>query len=139
MGDRINVKVVFRKEGTRKRPQSIYLYNQWIGEMMPEVVRQALARKQRWDQPSYLCRIIFSEMIRRGRHDGQVSGEEFQLQYLGEETGHGISPYETAAGDRPTITVDTSKQTVEVNKRTFSFAAYIKMTAEEVTSVHLND
>jgi len=89
MGDRANIAVQVRGE-------RVYLYTHWNGYDLPETVRRALARKQRWDDAPYLTRIIFCEMVR---------GEET------EESGFGIS---TQLGDNsyPLIVVDVAAQTV---------------------------
>jgi len=75
----------------------IYLYTHWGAEELEETLRQALLRgRDRWSDPEYLARVIFSEMI--------------QDEVL-ETTGYGIAPY---PGDEeyPTIEVDLEKQTV---------------------------
>lgn len=73
MGDRGNVEMVY--EGEKK----IYLYTHWNGSELPGIVRSALIRgKDRWDDPAYLARIIFCEMIQDSVLD---------------ETGYGIAPY----------------------------------------------
>ena len=90
MGDRANV--IVRDEYGKQ----VVLYTHWRGEKTPELVRQALARKQRWDDPSYLARIIFCTML--GKDD------------LDKETGFGIAP--EASADGKTIVVDCGTQTV---------------------------
>lgn len=43
----------------------IYLYQHYDGYNLPNTVRDALKRgKDRWDDPEYLARIVFCEMIR---------------------------------------------------------------------------
>ena len=68
------------KMSTRSQVQmlneGIFLYQHMDGYMLPEIVQSALAKKVRWDDPEYLTRIIFSEMIK-----GFIDGE----------TGYGIS------------------------------------------------
>ena len=70
MGDRVNVQIV---DGGKR----VNLYSHWGGSDMPETVRVALAKRQRWTDGAYLARIIFCTMIA-----GDVDGE----------TGFGISP-----------------------------------------------
>ena len=73
MGNRRNVELKY-ESGAK-----IYLYTHWGGTELPSIVSRALERgKDRWDNESYLARIIFSEMTQR---------EEMSL------TGYGISPY----------------------------------------------
>lgn len=42
----------------------IYLYTHWGAYELKNVVRKAISRMERWSDPDYLARIIFSEMIR---------------------------------------------------------------------------
>lgn len=92
MGDRANVVL---HEAADKR---VFLYTHWGGSHLPETVRVALARRQRWDDPSYLGRIVFSEMI----------GDEETLKM---ETGFGIS---ATVGDNsyPYLVIDAEKQEI---------------------------
>ena len=81
MGDRANV--LLKQEGTE-----IYLYTHSAGTELPEIVRNAMARsaaKNRYDDPAYLNRIIFSYIIK-----DVVFGE----------TGFGISPRPLDGEDR---------------------------------------
>lgn len=56
MGDRAQVYI---------EDEKVYLYTHWEGNRLPEIVGNALARKQRWDDPEYLARIIFSGMTKK--------------------------------------------------------------------------
>lgn len=53
MGDRANVYI--REDQTH----GIYLYTHWGSSELPETVRTALARHERWSDTPYLARIIF--------------------------------------------------------------------------------
>ena len=66
MGDRGHVLI---------EDNGVYLYSHWGASELVEIVKKALARRLRWDDPEYLARIIFCEMVK-----GQES----------EETGFGI-------------------------------------------------
>lgn len=90
MGDRANVYV---HEGDAP---GVYLYTHNGGSGLPDTVRTALAREQRWHDDPYLARIIFSTMI-----EGDVSGE----------TGYGISAVPFSGG---LIDVDVATQQVTV-------------------------
>ena len=57
------------------KDESIYLYTHWQGSNLINIVREALSRKQCWDDPEYLARIVFSTMTKG---------------YEDEETGFGI-------------------------------------------------
>lgn len=76
----------------------VYLYSHWGGDdvSLMKVMEKALSRKQRWTDPSYLARIIFSTMIK-----DDINGE----------TGYGIAGH--SFGEN-TITVDTCDQTVQM-------------------------
>jgi hypothetical protein len=58
MGDRAQVKVVTNYG-------DVYLYTHWYGHKLKKTVAKALDRgRDRWNDPEYLTRIIFSEMIK---------------------------------------------------------------------------
>ena len=80
----------------------VFLYTHWGAEHLEDTLRAALIRgRDRWDDPPYLARIIFSEMI--------------QDEVL-EETGYGIAPY-VMDDEFPTIEVDLENRTV--NRQSF--------------------
>ena len=106
MGDRGNV--IFKYQDGNK----IYFYTHWGGSSLKETVRQALIRgKERWQDESYLARIVFCEML--DTEQGQDSLEDL--------TGLGIAPYEVD-NENPLVTVDTKAQTVNG----IPFSDYIK-------------
>lgn len=86
MGDRGNIVV---RQAPKTNRDDVWFYGHWSGYQLEETVRTALARNARWDDPSYLARIIFND---------------FQGDNRG-ETGFGIS---TTIGDNsyPIIVVD---------------------------------
>jgi hypothetical protein len=91
MGDRANVYV---HEGDEP---DVYLYTHWSGYNLPETVRTALQRGAgRWNDPQYLTRIVFCEMI----------GDDTQST-----TGFGISAF-VGDGDDRIVDVDTKGGTV---------------------------
>ena len=91
MGMRRNIALDYGDE------RKIYLYTHWGAEALEDVLRDALIRGQsRWDDPPYLARIIFSEMIRDDVLD---------------TLGYGIAPY-VMDDEFPTIEVDLGKRTV---------------------------
>lgn len=113
MGDRANIYV---HEGDRP---GVYLYTHWSGTELPESVRQSLKRgEERWDDPPYLTRILFSGMVPLGDWDGL--------------TGYGISTV-LGDGDDRIVDVDTEAQVVTLRERygrenvkPFTFAEYTK-------------
>ena len=91
MGDRANVAV--QDHGKR-----VYLYTHWDGYELPELVRMALARRQRWNDAPYLTRILFCTLVAGAEKD---------------ETGFGIST-EICDNEHPIIIVDCDKQIVTI-------------------------
>lgn len=96
MGMRQNIELNY-DEG-----KPIYIYSHWSGgedinnSPLAKKLRTALARKERYDDHSYLARIIVSEVLKE-----DIDGE----------TGYGIAPYPIDE-EFPTIKVDFSRKTV---------------------------
>lgn len=112
MGDRANI-VVIQPHGPLaegEQPPMIYLYTHWDGSDLARILKAALSRgKDRWDDPPYLTRIIFCQMIQ-----GDVEGL----------TGFGIST-ELCDNERPLLYVDSNTQSVLIGDRAWPFAQYI--------------
>lgn len=89
MGDRGNIVV-------KMDPAPVYLYSHWRGSDLKEVLRRALAKRWRWTDESYLCRIIGCELWK---------GHEAT------ETGFGISTY-APDNEHALLVVDCGAQTV---------------------------
>jgi hypothetical protein len=113
MGMRQNIALHFKDKEyghSSKIPQVIYIYSHWDGEegMSPLKLKlkKALGKKWRWEDDSYLSRIIVSEVFK-----DDIDGE----------TGYGIAPYPIDE-DFPTIHVDLKNQTVDG----ISFEEFIK-------------
>jgi len=104
MGDRANVLV-------KSSDGNVYLYTHWGGSELPQVVRRALAKKWRWDDASYLARIIFCEMLGLSNFD--------------KETGFGISPI-IGDGENRVIEIDVDRQSVTIYPTTMTFPEFIK-------------
>lgn len=113
MGDRANI---FMKDSDDR---GVYFYTHWAGTELPKDLRDALARRDRWDDYQYLSRIVFCQMI---AHD--VSGS----------TGYGISPYCGDGSDRVLI-VDVDNRTVAFSNKLWSFDEYANMSDEETSKV----
>lgn len=60
MGDRAQV---FMKD------EGVYLYTHWGAPGLVKTVQRALARRERWNDPEYLARIIFCEMVKGEEHE----------------------------------------------------------------------
>lgn len=64
MGDRANIVVRDAWPDDLGDREAVFLYTHWNGTELPETLRRALARRECWDDPTYLARILFSEMTR---------------------------------------------------------------------------
>lgn len=129
MGERSNVRMLY------DTGDEIFFYTHWGGEQLPYIVQEALAYNKRWNDPSYLSRIIFSRMI-----------EDDILGF----TGYGISPYIVDHDNYwSIITVDTENKRIlfysrndpETNRYEWSFEEYIELRPEEIAEAYfiLND
>jgi uncharacterized surface protein with fasciclin (FAS1) repeats len=104
MGDRANVCV-------KEKGEMVYLYTHWSGAELPEIVREALASPQgraRWDDASYLTRIIFSHMVK---------------DHIDGETGYGIWSSIGDGTDR-VVLVAVDEKKVFVNEAEYSFSEF---------------
>jgi hypothetical protein len=117
MGDRGNIVI-------RDRGDDVWLYTHWRGSDIAEVVAEALALKQRWDDPAYLARIIA---------DVLWGGQERST------TGFGIS---CCMGDNehPILVVDCDTQKVHTVPEKFTKDGKLpKELPESVQSVPFAD
>ena len=89
MGDRGQIHI---------KDSGVWLYTHWGATELPDILRRALARKQRWSDDEYLARIIFSEMIR---------------DEINEETGYGIGKGQHTDVNR-VLEVDCQNQQVKM-------------------------
>jgi len=121
MGDRANIYI--KQEG--RKDEGIYLYTRSGGSGLPFVLQGALKRgESRWNDESYLARIIFCEMIQTRVMD---------------ETGYGISIY-PPDNEYPLLVVDCASQEVSVSdcpyngeeRKKTKFADFVKLTEEEI-------
>ena len=106
MGDRGNLVMV---ESTGKE---IYFYTHWDGYNLPSILQAALKRgKGRWEDETYLARIILSEMIQHSVLDN---------------TGYGISTYETDKNHANIYVKSTTKQ-VMWKDQIWSFQEFVNL------------
>jgi hypothetical protein len=76
MGDRANIAI---RDSFVKDPgphEAVFLYSHWGGSELPQTLHAALSKRWRWNDESYLARIVLDTMTGRGH---------------GQETGYGIS------------------------------------------------
>ncbi len=105
MGDRGNIAIQYCDDKT------IYFYSHWLGTELRQILANALARgAERWEDESYLARIIFSEMIQDD---------------IKSVTGFGIAPYEVDP-EHKTIVVNPREQTIECDDSVFTFEEFIE-------------
>ena len=95
MGDR--AQVVVRRYGSKSDTDGVFLYTHSGGYCLAEAVQAALARKVRWDDPEYLTRIIFCQMVKGAEAD---------------ECGFGIGLGVHGDIEHPLIVVDPANQRV---------------------------
>lgn len=119
MGDRGNIAIV--QEAHEGKRALIYLYSHWGGTGMTATLQAALKRgKSRWDDPAYLARIIFCEMIR---------GQEQELNGFGISNG-------ICDNEHPILYVDPDAETVSLgtaeSDRGLSFADFCALDADAI-------
>jgi len=127
MGDRGNIAIQYETynaaTGKWDGESTIYLYTHWKGFDLPFILKNSLSKKWRWDDPAYLARIIFCDMIKG---------------FEGDETGFGIAPY-VCDENYPTIFVNVAKKTVTILNRSWSFSEYIEaLDKEQLSTIILN-
>lgn len=102
---------IFITEGKNEesKEEGVYLYAHSAGSELARMVRKALSRKQRWDDPPYLARIIFCEMVKG---------------YEDQESGFGISALQWDSA-KPIIVVDSENREISFcNPRKFDQWAF---------------
>ena len=105
MGDRRNIKMDMGGG-------EVYFYTHWGGSELPKVLASALSRgKSRWDDTSYLARIIFCEMVKN-----EIEGT----------TGYGID-YQEGDKNQSTIVVDCKNQHVILEGVEIDFNLFIEV------------
>jgi hypothetical protein len=104
MGDRNYIKIEESKGG------KIYFYTHWSGSELENILADALDRgRSRWNDESYLARIIFCEMVKN--------------DILG-ETSFGISTWEPDT-EYPEIIVHMNDLTVSIKGKSYKFQEFI--------------
>jgi hypothetical protein len=123
MGDRRNVIVT----ASDTAEAQVALYTHWSGSELPQTVASALDRaRDRWDDPTYLTRVIFSEMIKAESSDDVIEA-------LMSTTGLGIeailpgSENYCEASPGYDLYVDVKAQTVyDGDETTYSFERFVE-------------
>ena len=97
MGDRSNI-VIEQHDGNR-----VWLYGHWMGEDSINVVRDTLAKRERWSDAPYLARMLFARMTQGSPNSS---------------TGYGISTY-MCDNEYPVIVLNPATQTVVLEDAPF--------------------
>lgn len=83
MGDRAYI-LVLDNHSPRHPVSGVYFYCQQGGRDLPILLQQVLARRQRWDVPAHLSRMIFNAMT-RGKEESDmgfgISSTPFETEY----------------------------------------------------------
>ena len=96
MGCRGTIEIWNNGAAPKDEERPVVLYTHWGAKEMEDDLRDVLSRKQRWNDPSYLSRMIFNRMT---RHD--TDGE----------TGYGILTVNVGDAEVE-IVVDCNRQEV---------------------------
>jgi len=72
MGCRGTIEVWENGDAPKSEERPVVLYTHWGAREMEDDLRDVLSRKLRWNDPSYLSRMIFSRMIRNDI-DGELN------------------------------------------------------------------
>lgn len=113
MGDRANIH--FKDD---KDTNGVFFYTHWAGTELPATLQAALQHNERWDDPQYLSRIIFCEMV------GNDAGF----------TGYGISSV-IGDGEGRVLVVDADAQTISYGKQSWTFDEYVALSADAIAEV----
>ena len=88
----------------------LYLITHDYGSTLHRILRNSIRRAfQVWDRPSYIAKVIFSDMIHN--HEKEIYGFEIT-------TKNNIIP------DFRDITINTKEKTVKLRKKAYSFEKY---------------
>lgn len=107
MGDRRDVVFEFGEGKT------VVLYSHWQGSTLQETLAEALnsnAARSRYGDPSYLCRILISQII----------GEQWEGAL-----NWGISPEPCGDAQHDPIVVDLVTRQVRIGTKCWSFLAFV--------------
>jgi hypothetical protein len=116
MGDRASIELVYPREGS-KGERSIWLYTHWGATDLPTTLFDVLDKRERWDDESYLARMIASAIFdNAGIHDS---------------TGAGISPeytdgvaWQVHLGDH-TVTQPGNWRDERATGKTYTFEEFL--------------
>lgn len=114
MGERGNIVVHFDEE------HEVWFYTHWRGYDIQHIVQYALKRGQdRWDDPPYLARIIFSSLF-------CYNGEDINYIWdnLTSLTGFGIY-FQEVDNNYPIVHVFIDSQNVQIDSKIWTFNDFV--------------
>lgn len=106
MGDRCNIAVLPEWGAKAEGPQGVVapvpvvLYGHWSGDSYVEDTRRALAKRWRWNDDSYLTRIVYDQFV----------GDQ-----AGTETSFGITAGSLSDNEHPILHVNVRTQRVSLH------------------------
>ncbi len=108
MGDRANVAILDHdaQDENGHNPGVVVLYTHWGGTELPDCVHAALVKRERWDDPAYLARIVFCQMVIGGCENAAEIAVAVK-----ETTGLGISTG-LCDNEYPILVLDTRTQRI---------------------------
>jgi hypothetical protein len=115
MGDRVMVNV---KED--EKDKGVFLYGHWSGDETPRLLQKALKKHWRWDDASYLARIIFEQMT-IGQRDT--------------ETGYGIMNHAISTDHGSAIEVWVEENIIRHGDKKASFDDFINLSATKLKTL----
>ena len=123
MGDRAQVRIV---DNYQPEAPGVYLYTHWGGTRLLHDVLRALSKQRRWDDPTYLARIVLNEI------QGERPPEEDTIQRdYWDECGCGIDQAEHCDIEHPLITlIPGSEPIIRVGENEWSFLDAIRHPSE---------
>lgn len=116
MGDRSNI-VVQQYDKSR-----VWLYGHWMGSTHFQIVRDVLARRERWGDESYLARMLFNEMTK----DDPMGSTGYGISTSMQDNEHTIIVLEPR-----TQTVWTEDEDGLVISEPIKFERYLDISIEE--------
>lgn len=105
MGDRGNIELIFADHADH-----IFFYTHYDGSRVLHILRRALRKRWRWDDPTYLARIIFCELVKGSEAD---------------ETGYGIG-LSICDNEHPIPKVFLNEQRVVYQGQNWSFDGFCR-------------
>lgn len=100
---------------------AVWLYTHWNGDALADVLQEALSRRERWDDASYLARIVFEVLLGNDR---------------GGTTGFGIQAHPAPDANVEYLVADTRTQTVKMVPRRKPDAAPLQAWSFEDFATH---